>query len=67
MSKDTRFRGRSIAALSEDEAKAALAELLNPPKAEGAPRVPPRVRRAGLRPAPAEIPDEPQRDSKEPA
>jgi len=67
MAKDTRFQGRSIAALSEDEAKAALADLLNPPKAETLPRIPPRVRRAGLSPARGESPATPQHDAKEPA
>lgn len=66
MSKEARFKGRSVASLSETEAKAALAELLHPEKAEAAPRVPPRVWRAGLSPArePDPSPAQPT-DSKE--
>lgn len=51
MPQEARFKGRSIAALSEADAKAALIELLAPAKAEPAPRVPPTVRRPGLSPA----------------
>lgn len=55
MPKDARFKGRSVANLSEAEAKAALQELLAPEKAEPATRVPPKVRRAGLMPAPGDM------------
>ena len=52
MKDKARFKGRGIAELSEAEARAALAELLDPQKAETVRRIPPRVRRAGLSPAP---------------
>lgn len=51
MPKDARFKGRSVANLSEAEAKAALVELLAPEKATDAVRAPPLVRRSGLTPA----------------
>ncbi|NQV79107.1 MAG: hypothetical protein HQ495_01065 [Alphaproteobacteria bacterium] len=50
MPNDPTFRGRAVAAMSEAEAKRALQELLDPPRAPARDAVRPKVRRRGLSP-----------------
>ncbi|MEQ8246101.1 MAG: hypothetical protein RID42_00320 [Alphaproteobacteria bacterium] len=48
MSKAPTFRGRAVEAMSEAEAKRALTELIDPPRAPTRDAARPKVRRRGL-------------------